>query len=161
MQSIVYRLLSRVYVGVTKKRATWMFGSPRSSAVRADFEPRPVNNRAKVTNGTRLLAGVDGRSAEARRYRDLAMAFADDLGGQNKLNESERALVRQAAASVVASEKLQAALVRGDDVDPEQLVRLTNSTARLLGKLGVDRPRPKPAGPLVEHFRGLPASEAN
>jgi hypothetical protein len=36
--------------------------------------------RSRVTNGSQLLAGVDGRTAAARRYRDLCMALADDMG---------------------------------------------------------------------------------
>jgi hypothetical protein len=82
-----------------------------------------------------MLAGIDGRSAEARRYRDLAMSFADDLGGAAVLTEAQRALVFQAAALSVQSEKLQAAMIRGEDVSDEQMTRVANSLSRLVGKL--------------------------
>jgi hypothetical protein len=39
-------------------------------------------SRSRVTNGSKFISGVDGRSAEARRFRDLAMSFADDAGGE-------------------------------------------------------------------------------
>ena len=52
--------------------------------------------RSKISNGTRLLANVDGRSAYARRFRDLIVAFEAEVGGT--LTELERGLVRQAAA---------------------------------------------------------------
>jgi hypothetical protein len=90
-----------------------------------------------MSNGTRLLAGIDGRSSEARRYRDLAMAFADDLGGADKLGEADKALVRQCAATVTASERLQARIINGDAVDLEQATRLSNATSRLLKQLAV------------------------
>lgn len=41
---------------------------------------RPINNRSKVTNGTRMLADLDGRSRQARRWRDLVISYADDIG---------------------------------------------------------------------------------
>jgi hypothetical protein len=129
-----------------------------ASTDRCEFAPRPVNNRAKVSNGTRILAGIDGRSAEARRYRDVAQSLADDLGGAAKLSEAERALVRQAAASIVASEKFQAAIIRGDDVDLEQTTRLANATTRLLNQLARRaKARPAaPASPLAAHFARPP-----
>jgi hypothetical protein len=71
-------------------------------------------NRAKVSNGTRVLAGVDMRSVEGRRYLDLVASFAADLGGPDHLTETMKALIRSAAASVMASEALQAKIVRGE-----------------------------------------------
>jgi hypothetical protein len=94
-----------------------------------------VTNRSRITNGSRLLQGIDGRSSEARRYRDLVQAFGADLGGVETLGEADKALVRQCAASVTASETLQAAIIRGDAVDLEQSTRLSNATGRLLTKL--------------------------
>jgi hypothetical protein len=113
---------------------------PTAQIERAGFAPRPVNNRARVTNGSRLLAGVDGRSAEARRYRDLVSSFAADLGGDPiKLSELVKALIRQAAATIVVSEKMQAAIVRGEVVDLEQATRVANTASRCLARLAATR----------------------
>jgi hypothetical protein len=99
-----------------------------------------------VTNGAKMIAGVDGRSAEARRYRDIAMSFADDLGGPAALTEAQRALVFQAAALVVQSEMLNGAMIRGEAVDVEQQTRVANALARTLNRLGIrKRVSPKPA----------------
>jgi hypothetical protein len=95
--------------------------------------------RSRVTNGTQLLAGVDGRTAAARRYRDLAISLADDLGGAGSLTEAQSALVRQAAAMIVQSEKLQGEVLRGEVVNSEQLVRLANAATRILSRLGLKR----------------------
>jgi hypothetical protein len=95
--------------------------------------------RSRVTNGSQLLANVDGRTAAARRYRDLTISLADDLGGAASLTEAQRALVRQAAAMIVQSEKLQGEVLRGEIVDCEQLTRLANAATRILSRLGLKR----------------------
>jgi hypothetical protein len=97
--------------------------------------------RSRVTNGSKMIAGLDGRSAEARRYKDLCMSLADDLGGAAGLTEAQRALVRQAAGMIVQSEKLQSAVLRGELVSSEDLVRLSNSATRILTRLGIKRER--------------------
>lgn len=99
----------------------------------------PSRLRSRLTNGLHALPGVDGRSVDARRYRDLAMAFADEMGGAAKLTDAEQALVRQAAFLTMQAEKLQGAAVRGEHVDLEQMTRLSNSATRALTRLGIKR----------------------
>jgi hypothetical protein len=126
--------------------------SPASSA-------RKPTARSRVTNGKELLANIDGRSTEARRYRDLCFSFADDCGGAAGLTEVQRALVRQAAALTVQSEKLQGAMIRGEAVDDEQMTRVANALSRTLSRLQRKRSAPK-LSPLVAHFSRPPAREA-
>jgi hypothetical protein len=95
--------------------------------------------RSRVTNGKDLLANVDGRTAAARRYRDLCLSLADDLGGASSLTTAQSALVRQAAAMIVQSEKLQSDVLRGEIVDVEQLTRLANAATRILTRLGLKK----------------------
>jgi hypothetical protein len=97
---------------------------------------RPSRLRSRVTNGSKMVAGLDGRSAEARRYRDLVISYADDLGGADKLTEAQRTLIAQAATLQVQSERVQAAVLRGDLVDVEQLTRLANAAMRILTRWG-------------------------
>src|SRR3984957_7009235 len=96
---------------------------------------RPLTVRSAVTNDPLMLRGVDGRSMVARRYRDVAIALADDLGGQDRLREPSKTLVRQAAAMTVQVEALQSKIVAGEDVDLEQLTRLSNVLGRTLQRL--------------------------
>lgn len=117
---------------------------------------RPPTVRAAVTNDPLALRGVDGRSVAARRYRDVAIALADDLGGQDRLSEPTKILVRQAAALTVQVEGLQARIVAGHDVDLEQLTRLSNVLGRTLQRLGLKKPAPRPASPLADHFSRPP-----
>jgi hypothetical protein len=93
---------------------------------------KPPTVRAAVSNGSHLLPGIDGRSASARRYRDLVTDLAGDLGGETALTSAELALVRQAAATTMRAEQLQAAIVRGESVASDELVRLSNASARIL-----------------------------
>jgi hypothetical protein len=102
-----------------------------------------AKQRAAISNGSRLLDGVDGRSLTARRFKDLIAAYCTDLGRPYAaMTEPERNTVRQAAAAQLQSETLQAALVRGEAVDTDQLVRLSNLTVRLLRSLGLCGPGP-------------------
>ncbi|WP_223843380.1 hypothetical protein [Sinorhizobium fredii] len=93
---------------------------------------------------------MDNRSALGRRFRDLCISFAEDLGGAASLNEPQRALIRQVAAVTVESEKLQAAIVRGESVDPENLVRLNNLQARLVKQLDIKPRGQKPKRSLAD-----------
>jgi hypothetical protein len=106
------------------------------AATLASSRPR---HRSSVTGALHLLPDVDGRSADGRRYRDLSISFANDLGGADGLTEAQRALVRQAAAMIMQSERLQSAALRGELVDVEQLTRLANSVTRILSRLGIKR----------------------
>ena len=121
---------------------------------------RPLTVRSALTNDPLALRGVDGRSVVARRYRDVAIGLADDLGGQDKLSEPSKILVRQAAALTVQVETLQAKIVSGEDVNLEQLTRLSNVLGRTLQRLGLKKPHAKPTSPLAEHFSRPPGTAA-
>jgi hypothetical protein len=115
-----------------------------SSADRPSFVERPSRQRSRVTNGSKLIAGVDGRTAEARRFKDVATSLADDLGGAAALTEAQRALVKQAASLVVQSESLQGAMIRGEAISDEQMTRVANALGRTLNRLGRKRASKKP-----------------
>jgi hypothetical protein len=110
--------------------------------------------RSKISNGTRLLQNVDGRSAYARRFRDLVVAFEAEVGGTGTLTELERGLVRQAAALSLKTEQMQEAIVRGETVNSDTLIRLSGEARRLLSSLrkrhhGSRAPAPLDIGDLV------------
>jgi hypothetical protein len=114
-----------------------MFEAARMPDERPASSARKPEARSRVTNGKELLANIDGRSTEARRYRDLCFSFADDLGGASSLMEAQRALVRQAASLVVQSERLASAAIRGELVSDEQQTRVANALGRTLNRLGI------------------------
>jgi hypothetical protein len=109
--------------------------------------------RNAVSNGSRLHArGTDGRTREARRFRDLIESFAESLGGEAKLNEAERALIRNAASLAVKAEMMQAAIVKGEEIDLEALTRLSNCVSRVLGQLNIKRTARERAPTLAEYL---------
>jgi hypothetical protein len=109
-------------------------------------------SRSKISNGTRLLANVDGRSSSARRFRDLVAAFEKEIGGAQ--NEIERGMIRQAAALTLKAEILQADLVNGAAVDSDALIRLTGTSKRILSDLRerAVKHKAKPKLTLADHI---------
>jgi hypothetical protein len=98
-----------------------------------------------------MLEGVDGRTASARRYRDLCRAFEEELGGS--LNEVELGLVRQAVTLTLRAEQMQGAVVRGEMVDSDQLIRLSSTSKRILSDIAAKAAKRKPATPtLADHL---------
>jgi hypothetical protein len=125
--------------------------SPRANRLRAVNVSR--KNRSAASNRSTILAGVDGRSLEARRFRDLCVSYSDPLGGFESLSEDDAAIVRQAAGVTLQSESMQASIVRGEAVDAEQVVRLTNVLTRLLASIKKRHP-PKRVLTLAERLAG-------
>lgn len=105
-------------------------GYNRTPMTRSDTAAASPSQRSRVTNGTGLLVGVDGRSAQARRYRDLVAAITADLGGT--VSEALALQVRNAASLQLHAEELTSALVRGESVDPEAITRANGAANRAL-----------------------------
>lgn len=112
----------------------------------------PSRQRSAVTNGRRLLAGIDGNSALARRYRDLVEMLTEEAGGAS-LSEGQRLQVRNAATLQMHAEELTAAMVRGEAVDSEAITRAANGASRALAALAKTKPAErKPKAPGVAAY---------
>lgn len=105
---------------------------------------RPANTRSRLTNGSSLLPGHDGRSAWARMLKDVTLNLESHCGGE--LNEVERMTARRAAALEVELVHLEAdfARIRGEGrtPDPASLdlyARLSGGQRRHLEALGMQR----------------------
>jgi hypothetical protein len=106
------------------------------------IEPTSPTTRSRVSNRSRILPGVDGRSATARRFRDICRSYEIDFGGN--VTEVERDLIRQAA--VVRSEQMQADLILGKPVSNDELVRVSSTAKRLLETIRAKADKRKPTG---------------
>ena len=96
--------------------------------------------RSRVTNGkATFLDGVDGRSATARRFRDVLGEILSDLGGADVLSEGEKQLARRCAALSVEAELMEGKLVGDGEFDLERYVSLTNGLGRALSRIGLKR----------------------
>ena len=97
-------------------------------------------SRSRVANGSSLfLPGVDGRSAIARRFRDIFNAIISDLGGPDAVTEGQTQLCRRAAALSVACEQIEVELAAGNEVPLSGLITATNALRRVLDTLGLER----------------------
>lgn len=107
---------------------------------------RPECFRHKVTTGKSLfvLSEVDGRSAIARRFRDLIEVWSENLGGMEHLSEAQRQLVRRAASISLQSEVVEAEMAMGRTFDIMQYLALSNGLTRICTVLGLQIV-PKPA----------------
>jgi hypothetical protein len=79
---------------------------------------------------------LDGRQTFAGRVAALTKSLTKDLG-DGVLTQTEQSLVSIAATLTARAEALQAALLRGEHVDDDTIVRVNNAAARMLDKLGV------------------------
>ena len=132
---------------MVSKQAPW---SEKSPPDQAGFAPTSEGesgqkraDRSAVSNGTRLLPGVDGRNAWARRCRDIMRELVADLGGPSNTSAAERSLARRAATLTIALEQLEAkfAVAEGavTHVDLDLYARGSGHLRRILESIGLKR----------------------
>ena len=108
-----------------------------SSRDRVFVERRPSKQRSRLSNGTKLLPDLDGRSAMARRFRNSAVLT--DQGGADQCSESRLQLVRRFAAAAVLAEQLEAALANGQEINIAEHGLLCSTLVRIAQRIGIDR----------------------
>ncbi|MGE3986734.1 hypothetical protein [Pseudorhodoplanes sp.] len=87
---------------------------------------------------------IDGRSAIARRYKDIIAAHVSDLGGADHLSEAQLTLIRRVATLTVVLEQMDSEFAIEDGVkdrDFELYQRGSNTLRRLLETLGTTKGR--------------------
>jgi hypothetical protein len=117
---------------------------------------RPPTVRARSTNDWLFIVGLDGRSKEARRVRDIILSLVNELGGPDVASDEEKSLAREAAFTIAASERTKGRILRGEDVDLGEASRLANLAARYRKDIRARRKRKaeptRPTTPLAAHF---------
>ena len=99
--------------------------------------------RSRIANGSTLHAGeVDGRSVEARRFRDVFSEILSDLGGSDSLSEGQRQLARRAAMLCLRAELMEADAVKDGTIDLASLWRPDGSARPLLQPPRTEARRP-------------------
>jgi hypothetical protein len=106
----------------------------------------PPAVRSRITNGSVVLYGVNGRSREVRRYRDVLDGLLSQLGREP--SASDLIFAREAAGLAVWLEQHASARLRGEST--RDTTTATNALRRLLADLGLSsrgrhRPRIKAA----------------
>jgi hypothetical protein len=95
--------------------------------------------RSRVSNGNKLLAGVDGRTLVARRFRDLVSQITSDQGGAGQLAEARLQLIRRFSAAAVIAESMEARLANGEAIDIAEHALLCSTLVRLSARIGINR----------------------
>jgi hypothetical protein len=97
------------------------------------------------SNGRLLSKSVDLRSAAGRRFRHLVQSHIEDFGGEANLTEADLGLIKQSVALQLHAEQMQEAIVRGEKVDADALIRISGISRRLLETISGKSERTKPA----------------
>jgi hypothetical protein len=124
-----------------------------SRARRSVASPKP-EQRSRITNGSALLAGIDGRSAAARRYKDIVRAILADQGGAEQCSETKLHMIRRFAAITVAAEGIESRLANGEPINVDEHARLATMLMRLAQKIGIGRVSDEVTPSLHEYLAG-------
>ena len=136
-----------------------------SSSDRPAVDRPKDRQRSRITNGSALLQGVDGRSPWVRRCKDVIAAHLSDLGGEDNTSAAERSIIRRASVLTVELERLEARFALAEQASPEDLdlyQRTAGNLRRLLEAVGIQR-RPRdvtPPNPL-DYARDYTREDAN
>src|SRR5450631_2875593 len=99
---------------------------------------RSRHGSSPTANAPFTLLGVDGRSPDGRRFREIAEALVAEYGGVDPF------IVRELAGLKLMLERQHEEILRGDRQSLEDLVRLSNVVERKEKALRL-RARQKPA----------------
>ena len=119
-------------------------------------------HRSRLTNGSALLSGVDGRSVWARRLRDLIDIHIEDLGGSDAVTAAERSIVRRASTLTVELERMEARFALAGEASADELdlySRTAGNLRRLLESVGLQR-RAKDVTPDLRDYVSARSTEA-
>jgi hypothetical protein len=108
-------------------------------------EVAPRKGRSRVTNGSVLIPGVDGRSPWIRRCKDIIASHISDLGGIDNCSAAEYSIVRCASVMTVELERLEAKFAKAGEADANELdqyARVAANLRRLFEAVGLRR-RPR------------------
>jgi hypothetical protein len=85
------------------------------------------------------LDHIDGRTAAAKRARQLMETIEADLGGADRLSEGSRQLVQRAAVLGTYIENCEAMWLAGETVELGDYLAAINSQRRVLATIGLER----------------------
>jgi hypothetical protein len=119
-----------------------------SSADRTAIVRRKDRQKSRITNGSALLPGVDGRSPWVRRCKDVLAAHLSDTPDASA---AEHSIIRRASVLTVELERMERQFALAGEADPEQLdlyARVSANLRRLLEAVGLQR-RARDVGPTL------------
>jgi hypothetical protein len=94
---------------------------------------------SRITNGSALLPGIDGRSAWVRRCKDVIASHLSDIPDPSA---AERSIIRRASVLTVELERLEAKFAQAGEASAVELdayARVAGNLRRLLEAVGLQR----------------------
>jgi hypothetical protein len=110
-----------------------------SSADRVTGVQPKSRQKSRITNGSALLPGVDGRSPWIRRCKDV---IASHLSDAPDASAAERSIIRRASVLTVELERMERQFALAGEANPAQLdlyARVAANLRRLLEAVGLER----------------------
>ena len=133
-----------------------MFGS---SSDRSPVDRPKDRQKSRITNGSALLPGIDGRSAWVRRCKDLIAAHLSDIPDASA---AQRSLIRRASVLTVELERLEMQFALAGAADPDTLDlygRAAGNLRRLLEAVGLQRRSRDVSPPSVAEYLAYRAKQ--
>jgi hypothetical protein len=128
------------------------------------YRPQPGDlrfGRSKLSNGAHVIAGIDQRTAIARRYKDILRAVCADQGGDEQLSETRKQLIRRLAGAAVLAEEMETRIAQKQEINVAEYATLASTIVRISQRLGIDRRMRTVAPSLAEYLtETYPKSEA-
>jgi MoxR-like ATPase len=98
------------------------------------------------------VGAVDGRKGTAKRFKQIVSALNRESRHEH-IGHAEAAMIDVAAIALLRLEQIKARVLNGDDVNDEDLVRLTNAAVRAVAALGATKRKGKPpSDTLADHI---------
>jgi hypothetical protein len=72
-----------------------------SALDRPAIAPGKDPQKSRITNGSALVPGVDGRGPWVRRCKDVISEHLSDLGGIENTSAAERSIIRRASTLTI------------------------------------------------------------
>jgi hypothetical protein len=109
------------------------------AAMRGAWRSYEKLGKSRITNGSAILPGIDGRSPWVRRFKDI---IREHLSDKPDATAAEQAIIRRAATLIVELERLEHQFAAAGEADPETLDlygRVAGNMRRLLESVGLGR----------------------
>jgi hypothetical protein len=124
----------------------------RTRKARGAWRDYEKQGRCKITNGSGILPGIDGRSPWVRRFKDV---IREHLSDKPDATAAEQAIIRRAATLIVELERLEHQFAAAGEADPDMLDlygRVAGNMRRLLESVGLGRRAKDVTPPLSEYL---------
>jgi hypothetical protein len=118
--------------------------------------------RARASNNPRRLEGLDGRSAQGRRRRDVIDGFVAALGGPDCVNDAMMSdLARAADLTILAARARENHLLGGTQISVSHLIRLEGAADRAVRRLNLPSDGTSLSAPTLADIFSVPDDDAD